>query len=214
MATKTEVKIEETLGDNLVTLAEYYRGTEKNLLAVCRTIDLETLKGLKQLKEKPLLFTQEELISGVDVFPIDFLNIKEHHRILYGEDFLKDLKISKGNLRHQLEFEFRSKLIHLRREFLQFKGKGLDNLILSAVPALMPIIGGLICLKDLGYDDTQDLFKVVSDGYGINVQVLKEIYEIRQGRSKFKKDKEYYIKELIRVLTEIGKIIDDFKVME
>lgn len=214
MATKTELKIKELLEKNLVTLAEYYRGNEKNLLLVCNTIDLETLKSLKELKEKPILFTKEELISGMDVFPIEFLNIKQHHKIIYGEDFLKDLNISKANLRHQLEFEFRSKLIHLRGEYLQLKKKSLDNLILSAVPTLIPIIESLIYLKDIGYDDTQDLFKVVSDGYGINVQVLKEIYEIRQGNSKLKRKREYYIKDLINVLTDIGKIIDDFKVTE
>ena len=46
------------------------------------------------------------------------------------------------------------------------------------------------------------------------MSVLKEIYDIRQGKSKFKKDKEQYIKELINVLSGIGKIIDEIKVSE
>ncbi|MBU4221722.1 MAG: hypothetical protein KKA10_08890 [Euryarchaeota archaeon] len=212
--TNEEMKIKEILGENLVTLAEYYTGDEKTFLAVCKTLDFEILQKLKQGKEFPALFSKEELIQGVDVFPVEFLNIKSHHKILYGEDFLKDINISKKNLRHQLEFEFRSKLIHLRSEYLQYSGRDLESLILSAVPALAPIIGGLLYLKDLSHDDTSDLFDVVSKGYGMDVSILKEIYEIRSGKSKFKKDKEQYVKELINVLSGIGNIIDELEVSE
>ncbi len=209
-----EMKIKEILGENLVTLAEYYTGDEQKLLAVCSALDFDVLQKLKQNKELPLLFTKEELMQGVDVFPVEFLNIKLHHKILYGEDFLKDIKISKKNLRHQLEFEFRSKLIHLRSEYLLFSGKELEALILSAVPALAPIIGGLLYLKDLRHDGTRDMFDIVSKGYGMDASILKEIYDIRRGKSKFKKDKEQYVKELINVLSGIGKIIDELEVSE
>ncbi len=207
MTTDTE-KIKEILGENLVTLAEYYTGDEKNHLAVCNNLDFDSLRGLKQLKEIPFVLTKEELMDAVDVFPIEFLNIRQHHKILYGEDFLKDIEISKKDLRRQLEFEFRSKLIHLRREYLQFKGKHLENLILSAIPTLAPIIGGLIYIKDLHHSDTEDMFNAVSEGYGIDVMVLKEIYDIRRGKAKFKKDKEQYIMELLKVLTAIGTTVD------
>ncbi len=211
MAKETEPKIKEILGENLVTLAEYYTGDERHLLAVCNTLGFDSLSRLKKLKEIPFFLTKEELLKAVDVFPIEFLNIRQHHKILYGEDFLKDIKISKKDLRRQLEFEFRSKLIHLRREYLQFNGKHLENLIFSSIPTLSPIIGGLIYLKDLRYSDTEDMFKVVSEGYAIDVRVLKEIYDIRRGKAKFKKNKEQYIMELIRVLTAIGTTVDQIE---
>ncbi len=75
-------------------------------------------------------------------------------------------------------------------------------------------MGGLVYLKDLQHGDTRDMFDVVSRGYGIDVSVLKDIHDIRQGKAKFKKDKEQYIKELIHVLSGIGKIIDEIKVSE
>lgn len=214
MARDTETKIKEILEENLVTLAEYYTGDEKKLIAVCKNLDHDVLRKLKQGKEYPLLFTREEIIRGADVFPVEFLNIMHDHKILYGEDILKDIKISKKNLRLQLEFEFRSKLIHLRSEYLISRDGELESLILSAIPALAPIMGGLGYLKDLQHGDTWEMFDVVSRGYGIDVSILKEIYDIRQGKVKFKKDKEQYIKELINVLSGIGKIIDEIKVSE
>ena len=54
----------------------------------------------------------------------------------------------------------------------------------------------------------------VSTGYGIDVSVLKEIHDIRQGKVKFRKDKEQYISELIKVLSGIGNVIDEIKVNE
>jgi hypothetical protein len=212
--TDKEMKIKEILGEDLVTLAEYYTGDEQKLLAVCKVLDLDILQKLKQNKVIPILFTEDELMQGVDVFPVEFFNIKLHHKILYGEDLLKDINISKENLRHQLEFEFRSKLIHLRSEYLLYSGRELEALILSAVPALAPIMGGLVYLKNLKHGDTQEMFDIVSEGYGINVSVLKEINDVRRGKAKFKKDKEQYIRELINVLSGIGKIIDELKVSE
>ncbi len=214
MAKDTETKIKEILGEDLVTLAEYYTGDEKKLIAVCKTLDLDVLRKLRQAKEHLLLFTREELIRGADVFPVEFLNIRHDYKMLYGEDLLKEIKISKKNLRLQLEFEFRSKLIHLRSDYLLSRDRELESLILSAVPALSPIMGGLGYLKDLKHGDTREMFDIVSGGYGIDVSILKEIYDIRQGKVKFKKDKEQYIKELIDVLSGIGKIIDEIKVNE
>ncbi len=214
MAKDAELKIKGILEENLVTLAEYHTGNEKRLIAVCKTLDLDVLRKLRQGKEFPLLFTKEELIRGVDVFPVEFLNIRHDYKILYGEDILKDIKISKKNLRLQLEFEFRSKLIHLRSEYLISRDRELESLILSAVSALAPIMGGLGYLKDLQHGDTREMFDIVSKGYGIDVSVLKEIHDIRQGKVKFKKDKEQYVKELINVLSSIGKIIDEIKVSE
>jgi hypothetical protein len=130
--------------------------------------------------------------------------------MLFGEDILKDIIISKSNLRQQLEFEFRSKLIHFREQYLHFKGKDLDNLILSAVPTLSPIIGALVYLGDMEYKE--DILGFVSKKYGVDLNILEEIQDIRKGKAKFYKDKELYIKDLIKILHDIGKIIDEYEV--
>jgi len=215
MATKTDAeKIRMILGDNLVTLAQYRTGDEMTLLAVCNSIDFDTLHKLKGIREIPLLLTKEELLDGADVFPIEFLNIKQHHKILDGEDLLKDLTISKAHLRHQLEFEFRSKLLHLRGEYLMFKGKDIGRLALAAVPVLAPVIGALLYLKDLPPSSPGGMWRAVSDAYDVDTNVLRDIYDIRRGNAKFKKDKEQYIRDLIKVLSDIGEIVDEFEVIE
>ena len=122
-----------------------------------------------------------------------------------------NITISKKNLHHQLEFELRSKLIHLREEYLHFRGKDLENLILSSIPALTPIIGALLYLMDI-YSSKIDLFKAVSDAYMIDTGILKEVSDIRRGNAKFNKDKEIYIRDLIKVMTGLGRIVDRLNV--
>ncbi len=202
-------KIKEILGDNLVTLAAYNNGDETRCLAVCNILDFETISSLKKLKAPPMVFTESEINNALDVFPVDFLNIKRNHKLLYGKDNLDDIEISKEKLRHQLEFEFRSKLIHLRQSYLTSDGDNLEDIILSAVPTLAPIIGALMYLKDMHSKYDPDLVKVM---IGIDTRVVKDIHDIRIGKAKFEGDKSKYIEKLINVLTQIGDEVDKIEV--
>lgn len=66
----------------------------------------------------PVYFTVAELKDAGDVFPIEFHQMERARVVLYGADPLTDLKISDAFLRHQTEYELRSKLIQLRRLYI------------------------------------------------------------------------------------------------
>jgi len=205
-------KIKKILGENLVALAEYNNGDEIRCLVICKTLDFKTLTEFKELSRNvPVIFTQEEIKNALDVFPVEFLNIKRHHKMLYGDDILKDIEISKDDLRRQLEFEFRSKLIHLRRSYIMADtdGKELEEIILNAVPNLAPIIGALMYLKDVKTKYDSDLIKVM---VGIDTKVVNDIHNIRIGKAKFEGDRNKYVEGLINLLTQVGKIINDMNV--
>lgn len=199
-------KVVDALGSNLVTLAEYYMGDNAYDLIVCHKLDFETLSKLKELQSIPTVFTFDEIVNARDVFPVELLNIKKHHKIINGEDILKDMTITKSDLRKQLEFEFRSKLIHLRRAYLRSDGDDIDEIILDAIPTMAPIIGGLMHIKDIDGKFDADKFKTA---YGIDIQVLVDIYHARKGTGKLEGDRGEYIRKLIDILTEIGKVVND-----
>lgn len=67
----------------------------------------------------PVYFTTEELRDAADVFPIEFYRMERARVVLYGQDPFATLEISDTNLRHQTEYELRSKLIQLRRLYIQ-----------------------------------------------------------------------------------------------
>lgn len=198
-------KIKEMLGENLVTLVDYNNGDEMRRLAVCKSLSFETLTKLKELREKPIIFSEDEVRNAIDVFPVEFLNIKRHHKLLYGSDIFINMEISKKNMRHQLEFEFRSKLIHLRQSYIHSDGDVMDEIIMEAIPALAPIIGALMYMKDVSTKYDAETFKSL---YGVDTQILVDIHNIRIGKTKFDKDKNQYIIKLINVLEQIGKIVN------
>jgi hypothetical protein len=66
----------------------------------------------------PVYFTVEELKRAADVFPIEFLQMEKARRVLHGRDPFEFVEISPANLRHQTEYELRTKLIQLRRLYI------------------------------------------------------------------------------------------------
>ncbi|HKS11005.1 MAG TPA: nucleotidyltransferase domain-containing protein [Pyrinomonadaceae bacterium] len=66
----------------------------------------------------PVYFTVEELSDAADVFPIEFHQMAKARVVLYGHDPFEYAQLSDANLRHQAEYELRSKLIQLRRHYI------------------------------------------------------------------------------------------------
>lgn len=64
----------------------------------------------------PLLLSEEEVRDSTDCFPIEFHDIKERHRVLWGEDVAVNLEIDTCFYRAQVEHDLRAKLLRLRQK--------------------------------------------------------------------------------------------------
>ena len=98
----------------------------KKTLVVLERITPSDLKAAHEVAEwwrtegnpVPVYFTTEEIADSSDVFPIEFIDMSQVRRVLYGKDPFEGLSISTENLRHQLEYELRAKLLRLRRIYI------------------------------------------------------------------------------------------------
>ncbi|MBV8812226.1 MAG: nucleotidyltransferase domain-containing protein [Acidobacteriaceae bacterium] len=63
----------------------------------------------------PLLLTEEEVKASTDCFPMEFRDMQEHRRVLYGSDVIRDLVVDRSFYRAQVEHELRAKQIRLRQ---------------------------------------------------------------------------------------------------
>lgn len=101
-------------------------GTDYNLLIALREIRPKDLRAAQACLREwqrlghplPVYFTVAELKEAGDVFPIEFHQMERARKVLYGEDVLAEVKISDTFLRHQTEYELRSKLLRLRRLYI------------------------------------------------------------------------------------------------
>jgi len=104
--------------------------SDYNVLVVAGELSKDALQAFSKTAKAwaragnpaPLLFTMERLKKSTDVFPVELLDIKECHQILFGEDVVSDLEISTANLRLQIEHELRGNLIQLRQQYLLASG--------------------------------------------------------------------------------------------
>ncbi|MDP3917208.1 MAG: hypothetical protein Q8Q42_02875 [Nanoarchaeota archaeon] len=207
-------EIQKIFGANLVCVAEY--GKDQQYVIVLEKITAQTLnesKSLlqnyfKKIKKFPLLLTHEELKDGLDVFPLEFLNIKLNHKILYGKDIFKNLKFEEKHVRRELEYEFRSKLISLRQSYLVVKSdKELKLIVEKSIPTLLPMLNGLLFLKNKTIpDNITEILDVTEKEYGVNISILKKIRDF--GYS----NREEVIRELVDLLSKLGEILNSMKV--
>src|SRR4029450_254408 len=63
----------------------------------------------------PMTFTAAEWKSSSDVFPMEYADILERHRVLYGIDATEGISVARSDLRLQAEQQALGKLRHLRR---------------------------------------------------------------------------------------------------
>ncbi len=64
----------------------------------------------------PLLLSEEEVHHSADSFPLEFRDMSERRKVLYGPDLIADLKIEHTHHRTILERELRVNLLRLRQK--------------------------------------------------------------------------------------------------
>lgn len=155
--------VERIFGDDLVSLTVYgihanevpSPAAEASVLIVVREISKAGLEAYRDIAHRyarrgipaPPILTEAFLRESADVFPLEFLGMAEKRRVLSGRDVVAEIAIATGNLRHQVEFELKGKLLALRRLYMQtFGRKELARLILSTVGPLVAVARGLLLL--------------------------------------------------------------------
>lgn len=97
----------------------------------------------------PLYFTVEELLNSADVFPIEFYRMKRSRVVLYGNDHFANIEISNENLRHQTEYELRSKLLQLRKLYIpaSVSTEKLCDLMASSMSSFAALFTSILLLE-------------------------------------------------------------------
>ena len=134
----------------------------------------------------PLLFTMERLEKSTDVFPIELLDIKECHKILYGDDVVSHLDISTANLRLQIEHELRGNLIQLRQQYLLAgSAKDVCGLMVRSLSSFLVLFrAGLRLFTD---DIPQKKFQALEQlnaTIPVPLEVFRKVQQLKDGTLK------------------------------
>ena len=173
----------------------------------------------KKKHRAPLLLSGEEVRRSADVFSIEFLDMRRHYRLLWGDDVLKALGIPMRLHRAQLEYELREKTILLRQRLLMVSGGSNKDdakweLLLHSLPAFGTLFRhALIALGDAEVGSKREAAAALASKLGIDASVFGELLDIRErkkDRKTVKVDEIFarYLKLVEQVTAAVDKMLD------
>jgi len=141
----------------------------------------------KQKQSVPLLMSVKELTDAADVFAIELLDMKRHHRVLHGEDLIADLEIPLRLHRVQVEHELRTKLILLRQTFLAraaHKHQVL-KLMLDSVSSFVTLFRhALIAMGEEPESSRRAMLQQLQSKTNVDTRAFLELLSVREGSLK------------------------------
>jgi hypothetical protein len=219
-------KLTEAHGENLKSVVLYGSAVAnaqpdedrpKKVLVVLDRIAPADLKAAHEVAEwwrsegnpVPVYFTTEEMADSSDVFPIEFVDMSQVRQVLYGKDPFDGLDIQTQNLRHQLEYELRARLLRLRRLYIpasrsanqlaRLMAESLDNFAVLFRHVLV-MLG-----KEAPFNRRECVMKLAEE-LNLDKKVFARIFE-------YGPDKEVWLESetnetFAKYLAQIDKVID------
>lgn len=198
--------------------------SDYNLLIALREITPKDLRAAQAPMREwnrmghpvPVYFTVAELKDAADVFPIEFHQMENARRVLYGTDFLADVKISDDFLRHQTEYELRSKLIRLRRRYIgaSASAESLASLMANSLGSFIALFRAALLLHDLKPPVAKREIIASTVRYlKIDGEPFEKILAIRENKSSDKLDEASanrlfadYLRQIETVIEAVDKL--------
>lgn len=160
-------RLAEVYGEELIAAAlygsaargEYREGvSDLNLLVILDSVDADVLGAGSPLAREwvaagnppPLVMSRGEWSASADVFPIEYADIRDAHRLLHGADLFAELAISWSDMRLQTERELKEKKIQLRERYLLAApaAEEVGSLLQRSFPTFLALFRA--CLRLLG----------------------------------------------------------------
>jgi hypothetical protein len=169
-----------------------------------------------QKQPAPLFMTRDEITRSTDVFTIEFLDIKQHRRVLFGEDVFESLTIPPNLHRVQVEYELREKLALLRQHLLLAADdeKRLWELLLRSVSSFATLFRhALIVLGQDAPVSKNEAVVALSKRVGFDASAILQVLHVRAGKAPRKQFKlsdvfSRYLAAVEQVTAAVDKMLD------
>jgi hypothetical protein len=139
-----------------------------------------------QKQPTPLFMTRDEIERSADVFTIEFLDMQQHHRVVFGQDVLPGLSIPLALHRIQVEYELREKLELLRQHLLLAAGNQsrMWELLVRSVSSFATLFRHALMV--LGHDaplGKREAVQALSKHIGFDASGFVEVLDVRERKT-------------------------------
>lgn len=189
--------------------------SDLNILCVVEhagSADLEKLHPVAEWWAKkgnppPLVFTMDELVRSADVFAIELLDIKRHHRMLFGVDFLETLEVPMNLHRLQVERELRTNWLRLRQAILTAPHKNEVHLqlMLRSISSFCVLFRhALLALRQGEAHGKREAVEAMAVVTGANPAGFQTVLDFRAGKIK---EKEIDVEVTLQTYLEFVEVV-------
>lgn len=195
--------------------------SDLNVMLVADRIDLATLRALGQTMRAwqeaghpaVLTFTTAEWRASADIFPMEYADILEQHRVLHGTLPLDGVQVSAADLRLQVEQEAMGKLLRLRRSIML---AGTDSarqqeLLKGSLSTLLVIFRAVLRLHGVTPPrESEAVITAVAERAGFDPSPFARVAAFRRGASLESRDTETVLSGYLTGMTTLVSYLDQF----
>ncbi len=164
-----------------------------NILLLVSSYDSAVLKRYSALHRRwgkeqivvPLFLTEEELHLSAAVFPLEFLEIQEQHRLLDGRDPFIGFHVKTDRLRDAVVQGLTSHVLRLRQRYVEGGGSDEATMILLplSITSIVPLLRGvqrLLGRPPLSHSDA--VISDVGEQLKLDLQGLLDVWLLKRGQ--------------------------------
>ncbi len=222
-------RLKTALGDRLVSVVLYGSAvtgytqpgySDLNVLCVLNQITPRELADVAPIfrwwrglgNPAPLLLTRQEFATSTDCFAIEFHDIHDQHRILFGENVVQDLQVDDSFYRAQVEHELRAKLLRLRHKAVGVLGDRqlLSRLLAESLSTFCVLFRHALILHGVEMPHgKRDVIAKAAEHFQISAEPFERLFELREGKAAPRDvDFEKLLAEYMMQITIVIEAVD------
>jgi len=219
-------RLKDAYADGLVSVVLYGsaasgeyvdRHSNLNFLIVLKNTDCESLAKASGFINKfpnfrALFMTEHYIETSSDIFPIEFLDLRENNWLLAGKDCLSGIQVDTKNLRFQCEQELKIKLLTLRNTYLRIRKNkaALRELLFRSITSILHISRNVLRLK--GRQPVyrkEDIIRELAVEFQIDAGLWQKILTGKNKASKITdSETEKLFADFVREVERLTDIVD------
>ena len=162
----------------------------------------------------PLTLTMDEWHGSSDIFPMEYADVLERHRVLYG-DLVMDIKVDPAHMRLQLEHEAMGTLLQLRRGALAAGNdpKAQLTLLETVSSTVMVVFRAVLRLQgEVPPLDNIELSQKVATAAGMDATPFVQIIWHKRGEPKLRnEDVPRVLEGFLAGMQQLVRYLDQFR---
>ena len=195
--------------------------SDYNILVIVDSLPLDKLRAVAAVSKAwaedgnppPMTFTSNEWRSSADIFPMEYADILERHRVLFGTPPFEGIRVTPSDLRLQVEQQTMGKLLQLRQATM---GAGGDSrlqleVLEKSLSTLMVIFRGVSRLHgQVPSQDYEELTRQLAQRAGFAPEPFVKVIRHVRGTEKIPRESaagilEAYLAAMERLVSYLNE---------